>query len=64
MQLVLSFSTLLASLLLALSLTENAVARPYRRDAGIITLPLKRIPQRDDVHPQVVSSKFNLLFHT
>ncbi|PAV16553.1 acid protease [Pyrrhoderma noxium] len=54
MQLVLSFSTLLASLLLALSLTENAVARPYRRDAGIITLPLKRIPQRDDVHPQVL----------
>ena len=50
MQLALSLSVLLASLLLAVD------ALPYRRDAGLVTLPLKRLHgQRSDVHPQLVS---------
>ncbi|TFK49900.1 aspartic peptidase A1 [Heliocybe sulcata] len=54
MQLGLSFSLLLASLLVALSSTEvNAV--PVKRNGGIITLPLKRVHQaRDDLHPQIL----------
>ncbi|KAH8117800.1 acid protease [Phellopilus nigrolimitatus] len=55
MQLVLSFSTLLASLLVALSLANDAAARPLKRNAGMVTLPMKRISQaRNDVHPQLL----------
>ncbi|KAL5525982.1 hypothetical protein ACEPAG_7320 [Sanghuangporus baumii] len=55
MQLIVSFSTLLASLLLAISLANDVEARPYRRDVGMVNLPLKRIEQaRSDVHPQVL----------
>ncbi|KAF7976588.1 hypothetical protein HWV62_2237 [Athelia sp. TMB] len=48
MQLALSLSVLLASLL-------AVDALPYRRDAGLVTLPLKRLHgQRSDVHPQLL----------
>lgn len=57
MQLGLSFSMLLAALLVSVSLYgDSAEAVPTRRGAGMVTLPLKRIHQpRDDIHPQVVS---------
>ncbi|THH03644.1 hypothetical protein EW145_g6119 [Phellinidium pouzarii] len=54
MQLVLSFSTLLASLLLAITLVSDVDARPYKRDGGMVTFPVKRITQRSDIHPQVL----------
>ncbi|KAI0806325.1 aspartic peptidase A1 [Irpex lacteus] len=50
MQLGLSFTLLLASLLFSLS--SGVQAAPARRNAGLVTLPLKRIHQlRDDIHP-------------
>lgn len=54
MQLVLSFSTLLASLLVAITLVQVDAA-PFNPTAGLKTLPLKRVHQaRDDIHPQIV----------
>ncbi|KAI0316720.1 aspartic peptidase domain-containing protein [Amylostereum chailletii] len=55
MQLSLSFIVLLASLFAISSVTEQADARPLKRaqKAGVITLPLKRVAQRSDIHPQV-----------
>jgi len=54
MQLSLSFSLLLASLLLAIS-SSNVEALPAKRNAGMVTLPLKRLHQpRSDIHPQVL----------
>jgi len=55
MQLGLSFSVLLASLFIAMS-PSNVEALPAKRNAGMVTLPLKRLHQpRGDIHPQVVS---------
>ncbi len=56
MQLALSFTTLLASVLYILSATSGSVeAAPAKRSRSV-TLPLTRIHQnRDDVHPQIVS---------
>ncbi|OBZ72300.1 putative aspartic-type endopeptidase CTSD [Grifola frondosa] len=56
MQLALSFTTLLASLLVVLSVTGDGVqAAPARRSGSMVTLPLKRIHQaRSDIHPQVL----------
>ncbi len=52
MQLGLSFSLLLATLLFSLS--SGVQAAPAKR-GGLITLPLKRITHlRDDVHPTIV----------
>lgn len=58
MQLALSFSTLLASILVLLSATDNVVqAVPLAKRGKSITLPLTRIHQnRGDVHPQIVST--------
>ena len=59
MQLGLSLSLLLASLLFSLS--SGVQAAPTKR-GGMVTLPLKRIHgARDDIHPQVVraSEKYN-----
>jgi hypothetical protein len=54
MQLNISFSTLLTGVLLALSAGEaNAAPTASKRSAGI-TLPLKRVAQRTDVHPQIM----------
>ncbi|EPT01339.1 hypothetical protein FOMPIDRAFT_1023268 [Fomitopsis schrenkii] len=55
MQLPVSFSVLLASVLVSLTLFGDvAIAAPAKRDAKTITLPLKRTHQkRTDVHPQV-----------
>ncbi|EPQ52745.1 acid protease [Gloeophyllum trabeum ATCC 11539] len=54
MQLGLSFSLLLASLLVALS-SSQVDAHPVKRNAGLVTLPLKRVHQaRGDVHPQML----------
>lgn len=50
MHLGFSFTLLLASLLVSLS--TGVQAAPARRNAGIVTLPLKRLHQlRDDIHP-------------
>ncbi|KAI0091355.1 aspartic peptidase domain-containing protein [Irpex rosettiformis] len=50
MQLGFSFTLLLASLILSLS--SGVQAAPTRRNAGLVTLPLKRIHQlRDDIRP-------------
>lgn len=55
MQLGFSLSVLLASLLLA---NPGVEALPARRNAGTVTLPLKRLHgQRSDLHPQVVSTQ-------
>ncbi|RDX57523.1 acid protease [Lentinus brumalis] len=56
MQLALSFSTLLASILVLLSATDNVVqAVPLAKRGKSITLPLTRIHQnRGDVHPQIL----------
>lgn len=56
MQLALSFSTLLATILVLLSTSESSVqAAPLTRRGKSITLPLQRAPQkRGDVHPLVV----------
>lgn len=54
MQLTFSFPTLLASLLVALALVNDASAVPVKRTNGMVTLPIKRVAQRGDIHPQVV----------
>ena len=56
MQLIGSFSALLASLLVASTLTGDVQAHPIRRNAGMVTMPLKRINARADVHPNIVCS--------
>ncbi|KAJ3853969.1 acid protease [Lentinula lateritia] len=53
MQLQLSFATLLAGVLFALSTVQDAVARPTRRNSGLVTLPLKRVPRAEGVPPTV-----------
>ncbi|KAF5366999.1 hypothetical protein D9758_003986 [Tetrapyrgos nigripes] len=54
MQLKLSFASLLTGVLLALS-AQDAEARPLvNRNSGVVTLPLKRIAQRDDIHPSIL----------
>jgi hypothetical protein len=52
MQLGLSFSLLLASLCLILSASVEAV--PTKRNTGLVTLPLRRLQQRTDVHPTIL----------
>ncbi|PIL35762.1 transporter [Ganoderma sinense ZZ0214-1] len=55
MQLALSFSTLLASVLVILSATDSGVQAAPAKRARTITLPLTRLHQnRGDVHPQVL----------
>ena len=61
MQLVVSFSTLLASLFVALALVGDAEALPTKRNVGIVTLPMKRIAQDRSVHPQIVRG-FHMYF--
>jgi len=51
MQLGFSLSFLLTALLFALAQVEAA---PVKRSTGIVTLPLKRLPQPTDVHPTVL----------
>jgi hypothetical protein len=46
------FSLLLASLLATL---VNVEALPVKRGTGMITIPLKRLQARGDIHPQIVS---------
>ncbi len=60
MNLSLSFYALLAGVLLALS-AQDADAHPIVKRGGSVTLPLKRIQQRSDLHPQIVrlASKFS-----
>jgi hypothetical protein len=53
MQLCSSFLLLLASFLFTLSTSIDA--RPVERSMGMVTLPLKRLRQRTDLHPTVVS---------
>lgn len=65
MQLGLGLTSLLASLFVAISAPELVEAAPLHRNApvsrrapnGMVTLPLKRIEQRDDIHPQLVRPK-------
>jgi len=51
MQLSLSFSALLAGVLLAVSEVQAA---PYQRAPRMVTLPLKRMEVRSDAHPQIL----------
>jgi len=51
MHLALSFSVLLTTLLLALAQVE---ALPTTRSPRTVTLALKRLPQRSDVHPSIL----------
>jgi len=53
MQLSLSFSALLAGVLVALSVPDVQAA-PTRRAPRMVTLPLKRMEVRSDVHPQIL----------
>ncbi|THV02858.1 acid protease [Dendrothele bispora CBS 962.96] len=54
MQLKLSFASLLAGVLLAFT-AQDAEARPLvNRNPGLVTLPLKRVPQRTDLHPTIL----------
>ncbi|KAJ7739319.1 acid protease [Mycena olivaceomarginata] len=53
MQLSLTFSTLLAGVLLALDVSAVPVAQPPR----MVTLPLKRMEVRSDAHPQIALRK-------
>ncbi|KAK0469910.1 acid protease [Desarmillaria tabescens] len=53
MNLSLSFCVLLAGLLFALS-AQDADAHPVVKRGGSVTLPLKRIQQRSDLHPQIL----------
>jgi hypothetical protein len=54
MQLGLSFFVLLASFFIAMS-ASGVQALPTKRNAGMVTLPLKRLHQaRSDIHPQVL----------
>ena len=64
MQLGISFTTLLATLFVSLAIVDDAAAAPYKRGPvpGSITLPLRRVPQNRDIHPQLVRDSFlNLL---
>ena len=53
MQLRAPFSFLLTGLMFILTQVE---ATPAKRQPGLVTLPLKRLPRPDDVHPAVVSA--------
>jgi hypothetical protein len=54
MQLTPSFIILLGSLL---AVTTDTYAIPLTpRQRGIVTLPIKRTPLRNDLHPRVVSA--------
>ena len=53
MQLRAPFSFLLAGFLFILTQVE---ATPAKRPPGLVTLPLKRSPRPDNVHPAVVSA--------
>ena len=57
MQLGVSFSTLLVSLLVSLFVLDDVAAAPYKRGPapGSVTLSLRRIPPRNDIHPELVS---------
>jgi len=48
-----SFSTLLAGVLFALSTVQDADARPAKRNPGMVTLPLKRVPRAEGIPPTV-----------
>lgn len=55
MQLGLSFSVLLASFYISIS-SSNVEALPAKRNAGLVTLSLRRLHKpRSDIHPQVAS---------
>ncbi|KAJ3744093.1 acid protease [Lentinula detonsa] len=53
MQLQLSFATLLAGVLFALSTVQDAAARPMKRSPGTVTLPLKRVPRAEGIPPTI-----------
>ena len=57
MQLSLSFSFLLTTLLFTLAQVE---AFPTKRSPRTVTLPLKRLSQPSDVHPSIVIPTFDL----
>jgi hypothetical protein len=52
-----SFTLLLASLLIGQS-ADIVDAAPVPRSSGMVTLPLKRVVQRDGMHPQIVSLNY------
>jgi len=54
MQLTVSFTTLLATALLVFTAQDVAAAPTMKRSTGMVKLPLKRLEQRGDIHPQVL----------
>ena len=61
MKLCVSFSALLATLLFAVAQVESF---PVKRSPRLATLPLKRLPQRRDVHPSIVSFAADAFLNT
>jgi hypothetical protein len=62
MQLQFSFMTLLVGIFVVLSSTHtsvNALPLSKKEKPVVVTLPLKRVPQSRDIHPQIVC-----LFHS
>lgn len=59
MQLGVSFSTLLATLIISLFVLDDVAAAPYKRGPvpGSVTLKLRSVPPRNDIHPELVSSE-------
>jgi len=64
MQLSLSLSTLLAGVLIMMS-TQIVESLPIiKRNSRFVTMPLKRVEQAGDLHPQIVCHSISLiLFH-
>ena len=68
MQLGLGLTSLLASLVVAISAPEFVDAAPLQRNApvsrrapnGMVTMPLRRVQQRDDLRPQLVRALLTL----
>jgi hypothetical protein len=54
MQLTISFTTLLATALLVFTAQDVAAAPTMKRSTNMVKLPLKRLEQRGDIHPQVL----------
>lgn len=60
MQFSLRISTLLAGLIILLSLhaVDSLFVSIRRPESQFSTLPLRRIQQRSDIHPQIVRDQF------
>ena len=64
MQFSLRISTLLAGLIILLSLhaVDSLFVSIRRSESQFFTLPLRRIQQRSDIHPQIVRDQMSNCF--